>query len=160
MSVPPHELLRLPLLSTFAVGEAACCGISIALFCELEKSLAKPCAMVAVCWLLPSGITNNEASTITSVPPNRTPGSTKRRLRCMLLCEVWLRTRLIEAGMTMGTLLAVSREFNGAVEFATGNFTMESGDSLPPGNGLVTRGSGEENIVQPRSTKSTFMDGL
>jgi hypothetical protein len=69
-----------------------------------------------------------------------------------------VRGRLFDAGMTMGTLTLVFGEGSGAVEVASGNLTVLFGDELPPVNGEVTRGSGEENIVHPRSTN--YIDGL
>ena len=69
-----------------------------------------------------------------------------------------VRVRLFDAGMTIGILTLVLGEGSGAVEVAAGNLTVVFGHELPPVNGWVTRGSGEENIVHPRSTN--YMDGL
>ena len=64
-----------------------------------------------------------------------------------------VRGRLFVAGITMGILTLVFGESSGAVEVAVGNLTVLFGDELPPVNGEVIRGSGENDIVHPRSTK-------
>ena len=66
-----------------------------------------------------------------------------------------VRARLFDAGITIGILTLVFPESSGAVEVAAGNLPV--GDEWPPVNGEVTRGSGEKDIVQPRSTKNTLM---
>jgi hypothetical protein len=68
-----------------------------------------------------------------------------------------VRVRLFDAGITIGILTLVFAEGRGAVEVAAGNLTVLFGDELPPVNGEVTRGSGEKDIVHPRSTKNTLM---
>ena len=64
-----------------------------------------------------------------------------------------VRVRLFVAGMTIGILTLVLDDGSGAVEAVVGNLAVVFGDSWPPVNGEVTRGSGEKDIVQPRSTK-------
>ena len=64
-----------------------------------------------------------------------------------------VRVRLLVAGMTMGILTLVFGEGSGAVEAVADNLTVLFGNELPPVNGEVTRGSGENDIVHPRSTK-------
>jgi hypothetical protein len=68
-----------------------------------------------------------------------------------------VRVRLLDAGMMMGILTLVFGEGSGAVEVTAGNGTVIFGDELPPVNGEVVRGSGEKDILQPRSTKNTLM---
>jgi hypothetical protein len=58
----------------------------------------------------------------------------------------------------MGILTLVFVESSGAVEVAAGNLTALFGDELLPVNGEVTRGSGENDIVLPCSTK--YIDGF
>src|SRR5579863_1663870 len=135
MSVPRHDPLLSPLVKAFAVVETACCDVTIAPACELRNKLPISCAMVVVCWLLPSGTTNNEASMIIRMLPNKTPGSTKRRLCGVDVCGEEVRTRLIEAGMTIGTLTLVYCVVSGAVEIVEGNLSVVFGVSLPPVNG-------------------------
>ena len=80
------------------------------------------------------------------------------RRRCgMIGLSGSVRARLFVAGMTIGILTLVFDGGRGAVEVAAGNLTALFGDELPPVNGEVTRGSGEKDIVQPRSTKNTLM---
>ena len=61
--------------------------------------------------------------------------------------------RLFEAGMTMGILTLVCGEESGAVEVAAGSGTVILGDESPPVSDEVTSGSGDKDIVYPRSTK-------
>src|ERR1700681_656736 len=137
MSVPRQEPPLSPLLITLAVGEIACCEVPISSDCGFENRPPISWAMVAVCWLLPSGITNNEASVITSSPPTSTPGSTIRRLCGGAMRSGSVRGRLFVAGITMGILTLVFGESSGAVEVAVGNLTVLFGDELPPVNGEV-----------------------
>ena len=80
-----------------------------------------------------------------------------RRLGAGVVDSGLVRVRLLDAGMTMGILTLVFVGANGAVEVVAGNWTVvfgdKSGDESPPVSGEVTRGSGESDIVQPRSTK-------
>jgi hypothetical protein len=54
--------------------------------------------------------------------------------------------------MMIGILTFVFGEGSGAVEVAAGNLPALFGDELPPVNGAVSRGSGDKDIVHPRST--------
>ena len=84
---------------------------------------------------------------------NKTPGSTILRRGAKVVGKGSVRVRLLVAGMMMGILTLVCGESSGAVEVAAGNSTVFFGDVWPPVNGEVTRGSGEKDIVHPRSTK-------
>ena len=113
--------------------------------------------MVAVCWLLPSGITKIDASVAISSPPIKTPGSTMLRRGGCVAGSASVRVRLFDAGMTIGILTLVCGDGNGAVGVVAGNGAVVLGVESPPVSGEVIRGSGEKDIVHPRSTKNTLM---
>src|SRR5690242_20458842 len=111
-----------PTLSCVAVAVMACCEVPMALDCgEFENRLPMSWAMVAVCWLLPSGTTNIDASVIISNPPISTPGSTMRRRGAGAIDSGLVRVRLVDAGMTIGILTLVLVDGSGAVEVIAGN---------------------------------------
>ena len=124
---------------------------------EVENRPPISWAMVAVCWLLPSGTTNSDASVIISSPPIKTPGSTICRRGGRVSGSGSVRVRLFDAGMMMGILTFVCAGGSGVVEVAMGNGMVVFGDESPPVSGEVTRGSGEKDIIHPRSTKNTLM---
>ena len=68
--------------------------------------------------------------------------------------------RLFDAGIKIGTFVLVVGVESGEVWIVPGRFIVISGVSLLPIKGLVTRGSGEDNMLRPRSTMVKNKDGF
>src|ERR1700694_1780575 len=160
ISVPLHDPPVSPLVIAVATGDTACNGVLITPPCAFVNRLVINCPIVRECWLLSSGTTNSEASTATSMPPTSTPGSTKRRLRGAGTGSGKVLVRLIDAGITIGTFVLVVGVESGEVWIVPGRFIVISGVSLLPIKGLVTRGSGGDHMLRPRSTMVKNKDGF
>src|SRR3984893_10578426 len=94
------------------------------------------------------------------MPPTSTPGSTKRLLRGAGTGSGKDLVRLLDAGITIGTFVLVVGVESGEVWVVPRRFIVISGVSLLSIKGLVTRGSGEDNMLRPRSTTVKNKDGF
>ena len=69
-----------------------------------------------------------------------------------------MRVRFVDAGMTIGSFVLVVGLLNCPARIPLESFPVFSGRSFPPVRGLVTWGSGEDNILlKPRSTVNKYI---